>query len=369
MSNRVLSFSCVLAMALIVPPAASADPSGGAVAPGPPRVSSVACKSQTGTPCRGRGLVRGQQLVIRGRNLASADKVAFLGRRGRRDDVLARAERSTPRAVVATVPQRARSGGLALVREPAEELELDQRVTVRDAPPIDATPGTRFFFDGRRRPSLTFEVAQATTAQVELLDAAGAVVRAWSLPAEPGTSATVRWDGRTTQGVAAPGSYTFRLVEASSSGARPTSSAGEFFFADHLFPIRGPHNLGYTDTNDFGGPRDHKGQDMFARCGTPVVAARGGRVQYAGYQAAAGNYVVIDGAGTGQDYVYMHMLEAPLVRTGQRVFTGQQIGEIGETGRATGCHLHFELWTAPGWYEGGEAVDPLPAAKRWDSYS
>jgi murein DD-endopeptidase MepM/ murein hydrolase activator NlpD len=41
---------------------------------------------------------------------------------------------------------------------------------------------------------------------------------------------------------------------------------------------------------------------------------------------------------------------------------------VGETGRASGCHLHFELWTAPGWYKGGRAVDPLPTLRRWDSY-
>ncbi len=34
-----------------------------------------------------------------------------------------------------------------------------------------------------------------------------------------------------------------------------------------------------------------------------------------------------------------------------------------QTGRASTCHLHFELWTAPGWYEGGKPIDPLPLLK------
>jgi len=78
--------------------------------------------------------------------------------------------------------------------------------------------------------------------------------------------------------------------------------------------------------------------------------------------------VVIDGKYTNFDYVYMHLRKMPLVKTGQRVFTGQKLGEVGDTGRATGCHLHFELWDG-GWYSGGRAVDPLPAARRWDRTS
>ena len=51
------------------------------------------------------------------------------------------------------------------------------------------------------------------------------------------------------------------------------------------------------------------------------------------------------------------------------VYTGQRIGSVGQTGNANGCHLHFELWNAPGWYEGGAAFDPLPALMAWDGWS
>ena len=49
-------------------------------------------------------------------------------------------------------------------------------------------------------------------------------------------------------------------------------------------------------------------------------------------------------------------------REGDRVDTAGRVGDVGQSGDASGCHLHFELWTQPGWYRGGKAYDPLPAA-------
>lgn len=133
---------------------------------------------------------------------------------------------------------------------------------------------------------------------------------------------------------------------------------------DGRFPIAGRHDMGQTATNNFGGGRGHKGQDMFADCGTPLVAVRDAVVQRAATEANAGNYVVLQDAA-GRSYVYMHMQSAALVRERQRVTAGQRVGFVGESGRATGCHVHFELWTAPGWYTGGRAIDPLPQLQRW----
>ena len=99
------------------------------------------------------------------------------------------------------------------------------------------------------------------------------------------------------------------------------------------------------------------------------MAARGGKIKTKAYQSRAGNYLVIDGDGTGNDYAYMHMAAPSPFEKGDRVYTGQQIGQVGDTGRASGCHLHFEAWSAPGWYTGGSVLDPTPLLKAWDAYS
>lgn len=143
--------------------------------------------------------------------------------------------------------------------------------------------------------------------------------------------------------------------------AEPTAPAGSF-----VFPIRGKHDLGQTATNGWGGGRNHKGQDMFAKCGTPVAIAEAGKVRVAKFDGRAGNFAVITGAVTGRDLVYMHMQQPAQVTVGQVVTAGQPLGLVGDTGNASGCHVHFEVWSAPGWYAGGAPMDPLPDLTAWD---
>jgi murein DD-endopeptidase MepM/ murein hydrolase activator NlpD len=65
----------------------------------------------------------------------------------------------------------------------------------------------------------------------------------------------------------------------------------------------------------------------------------------------------------------MHLANRPRLRTRETVETAERIGSVGDTGNASGCHLHFELWTSPGWYAGGRPFDPLPHLQKWDSRS
>jgi len=137
------------------------------------------------------------------------------------------------------------------------------------------------------------------------------------------------------------------------------------------FPIKGPHNYGDAGAR-FGSARSghsHQGQDVFAACGAPLVAAHSGTVKARGYQGSAGNYVVIDGAGVKEDHVYMHLRGPAKVSKKQSVTTGQFLGRVGDSGNASGCHLHFEIWKGRGWYTGGSPIDPFPSLKYWDSFS
>lgn len=90
----------------------------------------------------------------------------------------------------------------------------------------------------------------------------------------------------------------------------------------------------------------HKGDDLIAPRGTPVLAAADGQVTRAGYHYSYGNYVVIDHGldsnGHRWTTLYAH-LAAITVREGQAVAQGESIGMVGSTGNSTSNHLHLEL--------------------------
>ena len=158
-------------------------------------------------------------------------------------------------------------------------------------------------------------------------------------------------------------SFGAQAIASTSGGVTSGGTAGgTSSSADGVFPIRGHHTYG----DGLGAGRDHQGQDIMANCGKPVVAAEPGRVELIDYHPAAGNYVVIDGEGKATDNVYMHLAGRASVRKREVVEAGDQLGLVGKTGNASACHLHFEMWSSPGYYSGGSVIDPLPYLKRWD---
>lgn len=85
----------------------------------------------------------------------------------------------------------------------------------------------------------------------------------------------------------------------------------------------------------------HKGIDMAAKGGSPILAAYSGTVAAAGYSSSMGNYVMIN-HGDGLYTIYMHA-SALYVSKGQSVSRGETIAAVGSTGRSTGNHLHFAV--------------------------
>ena len=94
----------------------------------------------------------------------------------------------------------------------------------------------------------------------------------------------------------------------------------------------------------------HKGTDMAAPQGTPILAARGGTIVFSGYSGGYGLLVIIKHDSEYSTY-YGHMYKS-YVKSGQKVAMSQTIGEVGQTGRVTGPHLHFEI------RKHGSPVDP-----------
>ncbi|HMC50277.1 MAG TPA: peptidoglycan DD-metalloendopeptidase family protein, partial [Solirubrobacterales bacterium] len=214
----------------------------------------------------------------------------------------------------------------------------------------ETTPHKSFYF-GYRYPKLAFTIGSTqpeNDLQIEVVNAAGEVVKTFYREnVAPNVPGKVRWDGTTNEGrPARNGRYSFRISPQSPTAAAPAARKATasttlnlgFAFYGYAFPVLGPHefNLG---SGRFGAPRSghtHQGQDVTAACGTPLAAARGGTVQYAGYEGNAGNYLVIDGRGTPVDFMYAHLAEPSPLHTGETVRTGQPIGIVGETGDAVG---------------------------------
>lgn len=102
----------------------------------------------------------------------------------------------------------------------------------------------------------------------------------------------------------------------------------------------------------WGDGRNHKAIDFAGDTGSPIFAAKAGTVTFAGWDGNYGYAVVID-HGNGYKTRYAHA-SALCVKKGETVTQGQQVAKLGNTGRSTGPHLHFEI------LKNGTQVNPAP---------
>ncbi|MBQ9965390.1 MAG: peptidoglycan DD-metalloendopeptidase family protein [Clostridia bacterium] len=108
----------------------------------------------------------------------------------------------------------------------------------------------------------------------------------------------------------------------------------------------------YVQTSYYGDGRGHKGLDYGADRGTSIFSVKSGTVTFSGSNGNYGLCVIVD-HGNGLKTLYAHC-DKLLVGKGEKVSAGQVIGTVGNTGRSTGNHLHFELIV------NGSNVNPAP---------
>lgn len=118
-----------------------------------------------------------------------------------------------------------------------------------------------------------------------------------------------------------------------------------------IFPVEG------TITDSFG-TRDgtHKGMDIGGEVGSPVYSVGKGTVSKS-YLSKSYGHVVFIRHENGYETVYAH-LESRLVDENQQVAQGAQLGTLGDTGRSTGAHLHFEIHKGEWTIDKENAIDP-----------
>ena len=363
-----------------------------------PKVTRVVCVKS----CASRGRARqGGRVRLLGSGLSAVTKVTFTGARGKSDDVTVKVRPAGDSRINLKVPLNAMSGRLSLIAPGTVSTSATTKLlTILPAPPPPPTSGKLTPVPGPRDPGgpqletatstnkayadssngVTFSYRITASAPVSvgidlLRETDGSVVQSWQVPSvQPGVVNKLTWQGVSNGLLQPDGRYAWRLTATGATGAKARSAQVQddtrdsFDLHDHIFPVRARHTFG----DGFGAERSghtHQGQDILAKCGSRLAAVEAGTVLYRKYQSAAGYYLILHGDETGLDYAYMHMRAPSPFAPGDHLTTGETLGYVGDTGDATACHLHFEIWSAPGWYNGGHPSDPLPLLEQWDLYS
>ena len=133
-----------------------------------------------------------------------------------------------------------------------------------------------------------------------------------------------------------------REAEAAAAAQQNANVKGTWYW-----PLPGRYNLSslFGRRFIFGSWQEHTGTDIPAPSGTPIYAANDGVVTTVNTNKNSSTYGYYCTISHGGGYVtlYAHQCQVPIVKEGQTVSKGQVIGYVGNTGRSTGNHLHFEL--------------------------
>jgi murein DD-endopeptidase MepM/ murein hydrolase activator NlpD len=220
-----------------------------------------------------------------------------------------------------------------------DDLHLGQVLTI---PPVSGLVLTVTASDTLASVAARYKVDEQEILKANKLDDPNLVVgQVLAIPGAIGKAIPVPKPQPVTQTASAGGQ------SGGSSRAPATYSGGAF-----LWPVSGGGNY-ISQYFHYG----HYGLDIAADYGSPVRAAASGTVIFAGWKGNGGGYQVWVAHGSGLYTTYNHM-SAISVGSGQSVSEGQQVGRVGQSGHATGPHLHFEVWHGGVW-DGGSRVNPL----------
>lgn len=136
--------------------------------------------------------------------------------------------------------------------------------------------------------------------------------------------------------------------------ANPTEAFGIDIGAFPVVELRKPFRNDWNEPRS--GGRRHRGTDLLAQIGVPLVAIEDGTFEQTTVGSLGGLSVYLLG-DSGSRYYYAHLDEVEVMTEGQRVYAGQQIGTVGDSGNAKGSpHLHIQ-WAPNG---GSEWENPFP---------
>ena len=250
----------------------------------------------------------------------------------------------------------------------------------RRSRPRSREPRT-LFYGGPQRAVFTYRALGSSPMdlQVNLVRVTdNAVVRSWDQPAvAPGALNRVRWTGAVKGRVPRVGKLRLRAL-APAAPPRPAcapprpSRPDAITVYDHMFPVRGAHDFGDAARPLRRRPRGPLAPGPGRLRRLRHAAGRGARRQGQVLRLPLRRRLLR--RDRRQGHRRRQRLHAP-ARARRRAGRRPRLHRPGDRRRSAtpatrvGCHLHFEEWTAPGWYDGGHPVDPLPDLKRWDRTS
>lgn len=292
-----------------------------------------------------------------------------------RDEARARAEEATLALAASTGSARTEEGReqdvvdtLAILTEAlgsaAQERDLMEAAAEKSAERVESVMAEKRAIE-RQNDEIFAKLEEAVTVSMEPLDN---MFRDAGMSPDDLLSA-VRKGYSGTGGPLSP-------ISMSTSGARVTPEAARanailqgldrmnmYRIAAFKTPFAMPVNTPVRFTSGFGGRSDpfgrgwrrHEGQDMAGAYGSPILATAEGTVTFAGWESGYGRLVKIRHE-FGIETRYGHMSQIR-VSVGDRVSRGDRIGDMGNSGRSTGTHLHYEIRI------GGEAINPMTFIK------